>query len=95
MLLSLWLLVREPSTLHAVLRAWRPSLAAGFLGAFASANWFLAFALTNPARVRTLGLVEILIAGLVSRRLFAQKPSSRDVTGIALVVGGIALLFSG
>ena len=94
-LLSFWLLLREPSTLQAVLKAWRPSLAAGFLGAFASENWFLAFALTNPARVRTLGLVEILIAGFVSRRLFAQKPSPRDATGIALVVGGIALLFNG
>jgi drug/metabolite transporter (DMT)-like permease len=94
-LLSLWLLIREPSILKAIMKAWRPSLLAGFLGAFASENWFLAFALTNPARVRTLGLVEILIAGLVSRRMFAQTPSSRDVVGMALVVAGIALLFSG
>ena len=76
------------------MKAWRQSLMAGFFGAFASENWFLAFALTNPARVRTLGLVEILIAGLVSRRIFAQTPSPRDIFGMALVVAGIALLFS-
>jgi drug/metabolite transporter (DMT)-like permease len=93
-LLTIWLLIREPSTLSSVLKAWRPSLAAGFLGAFASENWFLAFALTNPARVRTLGLVEILVAGFVSQRMFAQTPSSRDVVGIVLVVAGIALLFN-
>jgi drug/metabolite transporter (DMT)-like permease len=57
--------------------------------------WFLAFAIQNPARVRTLALVEILIAGLVSRRLFAQSPTLRDIIGMALVVIGIVLLFNG
>ena len=94
-ILSAWLLVRDRATLRAILAAWRPSLAAGFLGAFASENWFLAFALTNPARVRTLGLVEILIAGLISRRLFAQTASLRDLAGMSLIVIGIALLFNG
>ena len=94
-LLSTWLLVRDPVALRAVLKAWRPSLPAGFLGAFASEMWFLAFAIQSPARVRTLGLVEIVIAGLVSRRLFAQAPGIRDVVGMILVVVGIALLFSG
>jgi drug/metabolite transporter (DMT)-like permease len=94
-LLSLWLLMRMPQVMTAILRAWRPSLAAGFLGAFASENWFLAFALSNPARVRTLGLVEIVIAGLISRRLFAQTPAVRDIAGMLLVVAGIALLFNG
>jgi drug/metabolite transporter (DMT)-like permease len=94
-LMSGWLLFRRRSTFVAVFRLWRPSLAAGFLGAFASENWFLAFALTNPAKVRTLGLVEILIAGLISRRLFAQTPTLRDAIGIVLVVVGIILLFNG
>lgn len=94
-LLSAWLLIRDPSVMRKIMRAWRPSLGAGFLGAFASENWFLAFALTSPARVRTLGLVEILIAGLISRRLFAQTPSLRDAIGIGLVVVGIVLLFNG
>jgi drug/metabolite transporter (DMT)-like permease len=93
-LLSGWLAVREPETLRAVLKAWRPSLPAGFLGAFASEMWFLAFAIQSPARVRTLGLVEIVIAGLISRRLFAQVPSVRDIVGMILVVAGIALLFN-
>ena len=94
-LLSGWLMARRPDVLRAVLRAWRPSLPAGFLGAFASEMWFLAFALQAAAPVRTLGLVEILIAGFVSRRLFAQTPSLRDIFGMALVVIGIVLLFNG
>ena len=75
-LLTAWLLLRRPDVLRAILAAWRESLVAGFLGAFASEMWFLAFAIQNPARVRTLGLVEILVAGLVSRRFFAQTPES-------------------
>jgi drug/metabolite transporter (DMT)-like permease len=94
-LLSAWLLMRDPDVLRAVLKAWRPSYPAGFLGAFASEMWFLAFALETPARVRTLGLVEILIAGIISRKLFQQTPGIRDVIGMALVIVGIALLFNG
>ena len=93
-LLSLWLMIRSPAVLMGVLAAWKPSLPAGFLGAFASEMWFLAFAIQTPARVRTLGLVEILIAGMVSRRLFQQAPGLRDIVGMALVVVGIALLFN-
>lgn len=94
-LLSAWLMLRRPEILRGVLTAWRPSLPAGFLGAFASQMWFLAFALQTPARVRTLGLVEVLIAGLVSRGLFGQNPSARDIFGMVLVIGGIGLLFNG
>jgi drug/metabolite transporter (DMT)-like permease len=94
-LLSAWLLMRDPDVLRAVLKAWRPSYPAGFLGAFASEMWFLAFALETPARVRTLGLVEILIAGIISRSLFQQTPSIRDIIGMILVIVGIALLFNG
>ena len=35
---------------------------AGFMGALASQFWFLAFALTAAANVRTLALVEVLFA---------------------------------
>ena len=44
------------------------------MGAFASQMWFLAFALETAAKVRTLALVEILFAQVISRNLFKQKP---------------------
>lgn len=94
-LLTGWLIARDPAVLVAILKAWRQSLAAGFLGAFASEMWFLAFALKGPAAVRTLGLVEIIIAGFVSRSLFRQSPTVRDMVGMALIVAGIVLIVSG
>jgi drug/metabolite transporter (DMT)-like permease len=94
-LLSGWLLWREPKVLRAIFGAWRISLPAGALGAFASEMWFLAFAIQNPAKVRTLALVEIVLAGLVSRRLFAQTPTMRDIASMTLIAAGIVLLFNG
>jgi drug/metabolite transporter (DMT)-like permease len=94
LLLTAWLLLRDPQVMRAILKAWRQSLAAGFLGSFASEMWFLAFAIKNPASVRTLGLVEIIIAGLISRRLFAQTPSLRDIAAMVLIFAGIIALIA-
>jgi multidrug transporter EmrE-like cation transporter len=44
--------------------------------------------------VRTLGLVEILIAGMISRRLFAQTPSVRDIVAMVLIFAGIIALIA-
>ena len=90
--LSLYLALRDPSVLHAIARAWRPSLFAGFTGAFASEFWFLAFAITSAANVRTLALVEVLFAQGMTRYVFKQPITQREVTGITLVVIGVALL---
>jgi drug/metabolite transporter (DMT)-like permease len=94
-LLSAWLALRDPKVLGAIARHWRPSLLAGFLGAFASQFWFLAFALATAASVRTLALVEVLFAQGVSRFLFKQPTPPREAVGIVLVVIGVALLLYG
>jgi len=57
--------------------------------------WFLAFAIAPTAQVRTLGMVEILFAHVLSRGLFSQKTSGRELAGIALIVAGTVLLING
>lgn len=94
-LLSLYLRLREPGRLTSLVRAWRPSLLAGFLGASASQCWFLAFSLQTAAAVRTVGLIEVVFAALISRRVFAQRSGRREWAGIAMVVSGVALLLAG
>jgi drug/metabolite transporter (DMT)-like permease len=79
----------------AILAAWRPSLFAGFMGALASQLWFISFALSDAARVRTLALVEVLFAQIVSARLFKEPPSLRELIGIVLIVIAAATLVSG
>jgi drug/metabolite transporter (DMT)-like permease len=91
-LLTPYLMLRQPVVMHAILRAWRPSMLAGFLGAFASQFWFLAFALATAASVRTLALVEVLFAQAISSFVFKQKTTRREGVGVALIVVGVALL---
>ncbi|MBS0275838.1 MAG: DMT family transporter [Proteobacteria bacterium] len=90
--LSLWLAIRDPKTLAAMMRLWRPSLSAGFLGALASEFWFLAFALTSAANVRTLGLIDVVFAQAVSRFVFRHHTTPREYAGIAILLTGAILL---
>jgi drug/metabolite transporter (DMT)-like permease len=92
LVLTIYLLARAPTVLRSILGLWRPSMLAGFMGAFASQFWFLAFALTAAANVRTLALVEVLFAQAVSHYSFKQPMSAREGFGILLIVVGVALL---
>ncbi len=94
-LLTAYLAVFNRPVLAAVVAAWRPSLAAGFLGAFGSQFWFLAFALASAASVRTLALIEVLFAQAVTHAAFKQPVMGREALGIVLIVIGVAwLLFA-
>ena len=90
--LLIWLALFDRKALAGSFRVWRSSLAAGFLGAFASACWFTGFSLTSAANVRTLALVEIPFAQLVARLHFKQKTTPRQYLGMAVILVGVAAL---
>jgi drug/metabolite transporter (DMT)-like permease len=91
-MLSLYLRLRSPEVLASILRSWRPSLFAGFMGALASQFWFLALAVATAASVRTLALVEVLFAQAISRFVFKQPTTAREAVGIVLIVIGVVVL---
>ena len=91
-MLTLYLVLREPKVLGNIMRAWKPSLFAGFMGAFASEFWFLAFAIATAANVRTLALVEVLFAQGVTHLVFKEPTTNRELGGVVLVVLGVLLL---
>lgn len=90
--LTAWLLVTDRRVLGEIFRQWKPSVGAGFLGAFASQCWFVGFATAPVAAVRTLGLVEIFFAQVLSRSLMKERPSKREIAGIGLLVLGVVLV---
>ena len=90
--LGLWLALRDRPALTGSARAFAPSLAAGFLGALASAFWFTGFALTTAANVRTLALVEVILALALARFMLGQRATSRQLGGIVLLLLGVILL---
>jgi drug/metabolite transporter (DMT)-like permease len=94
-LILLYLIVFDRGGLAAILAQWRESLSAGLLGAFATLFWFLAFALETAPRVRTLALIEVLFAQMVTRRIFAQKTGAREWLGVAMLIAGVAAVLNG
>ena len=85
LMLGGWLYVRSRGTVAQVAAAWRPSLLVGLAGAAASAAWFIAMAIEPIAHVRTLALVEIFFAYIVSRRIFRERLTRIEKLGIALL----------
>jgi drug/metabolite transporter (DMT)-like permease len=94
-ILLVYLLLTDRKALIGSLGVWRSSIMAGFLGALASQFWFLGFALTSAANVRTLALVEVLFAQIVSFRLFRERTSSRELLGMIVLIAGVGLLLVG
>ena len=89
-----YMAVANRAALRRSLENWKPSLVAGFLGAAASQFWFIGFSLTTAANVRTLALIEVPLAQIASRKLFAEGTSRREMLGMAMIVGGVGLLLS-
>ena len=93
-LLLLWLVIFDRRALTSSFSVWRTSLWAGFLGAFASQFWFIGFSLTTAANVRTLALVEVIMALGVSAYVLHQRVTTRQKIGIGVIVLGVALLLN-
>ncbi|MBL4926784.1 DMT family transporter [Fuscibacter oryzae] len=91
-ILGLWMGLFDRRGLIASFRHWRGSVTAGFLGAFASQFWFIGFSLTSAANVRTLALIDLVFAQMVSAWVFHQPTSRRQMAGMALIVAGVAVL---
>lgn len=91
-MLLVWLALFNRAALLASFGVWRKSLLAGFLGAFASEFWFIGFSLTSATNVRTLALVEVVLAQGVSSLLLGQKTSRRQLAGMVIIVIGVAIL---
>jgi drug/metabolite transporter (DMT)-like permease len=94
LLLGSWMAAFDRAALVGSFKLWRSSLLAGLFGAGASELWFLGFSLTAAANVRTLALVEVLLAQGVGRRVFGQRSTWRELAGMALLVAGVGLLLA-
>ena len=90
--MGLYLRLKEPGQLTAVLRSWEVAGIVGLAGMLASTGWFTAMTIQNAAHVRALGQVELLFAFLSSLVFFHEKVKPIEVGGIILVVASIIVL---
>jgi len=86
---STQLLATDRGELPRVARAWRFALPVGILSLCGSIGWAVAVTLTNAAKVRTLGQVEIVIAFVISARVLHERHSRAEYLASALVLVGV------
>ncbi len=95
LLLSIWILHREPRSFAAVPVHWRRMLLIGSTGFIASLGWFWAYSLTLVAYVKAVGQVEALIAIALAIRVLGERELIRQLPGVLLIIGGITLVLLG
>jgi len=79
---------RRPQALRAVIVSWRQSLGAGFCGAIASLGWFTAIGFAPAGPVRAVGMVEMPMAAIAGRRMFAERLTAWQwAAGVATALG--------
>ncbi len=91
-IMGVYLVLREPGQMRAVLVNWKWSLAVGVAGVLGSIAWFTAFTMENAALVRAVGQIELVFTFIASIFFFREKSTRLEVIGIALVILGILLI---
>jgi drug/metabolite transporter (DMT)-like permease len=86
---ALWLALRDPRELSRVASAWRAALPVGVLSLCGSAGWAVAVTMTNAAKVRTLGQVELVIAFAISAWVLHETHTRAEYAASALVLVGV------
>jgi uncharacterized membrane protein len=62
------------------------------MGATASIGWFTAVAIEPIAHVRTLALIELVFVYAVSQRIFREKITRREITGMGMLAAGLLMV---
>ncbi len=93
--LIVWMAWRERDQFAKIARAWKLSLATGFVGATASFGWFAAMTLQQAAIVKAVAQVEMLFAIATSVLFFKEKITGMELAGVGLIVAGIVALVLG
>ncbi|MCO6185572.1 DMT family transporter [Rhizobium sp. L1K21] len=94
-IMAIWIALREPQEFGNIARAWKPSLATGFVGATASFGWFMAMTLQKAAIVKALAQIEMLFTFASSVFIFKEKINRLEIAGCGLIVAGILVLLLG
>jgi drug/metabolite transporter (DMT)-like permease len=84
-----WLLLRDRHELVRVGAAWRAALPVGVRSLCGSAGWAVAVTMTNAAKVRTLGQVELVIAFAISAWVLHERHTRAEYAASALVMVGV------
>ena len=91
-IMAIYMRIREPGQLTAVLSSWKTSAWVGLFGMLGSVGWITAMTIEKAAYVRALGQIELLFTFAASYLFFRERSSSMEIAGIAIVTLGILSL---
>jgi len=92
LILSIWLVLREPGEVGRVFGSWRVSGLVGVTSMIGSACWFWAFTLQTVGLVNAVGQVEMILSLLATTFVFKEKITAREWQGGALLMVSILML---
>ena len=90
-MVGVYLLVREPRELMRMFSYQKLCWFIGTTSALGSIGWFIAATLTNASYVAAVAQVQIVFALLLSYFYFGERIRTLEITGIAIIVVGLAL----
>ena len=91
-IMAIYMHIREPGQLTAVLKSWRVSSWVGITGMLGSVGWITAMTIEKAAYVRALGQIELVFTFAASYLFFRERGTVMEVVGIGIVTLGILLL---
>lgn len=91
-LMTAYFLLRDRAELGRVFRHLRFASLIGLSGVAGSVCWFTAMTLENAAYVKTLGQAELVFSLLASYLIFKERSTRWEISGMALIGGGILIL---
>jgi drug/metabolite transporter (DMT)-like permease len=83
--LSCYLVLREPGTISQLIRQWPQTSLISLTSALGSIGWFSAMTLMDVAYVKTLGQIEVLFTMVIARFMMNQQTHQRDYWGLLLI----------
>ncbi len=95
LIMTVYLMAREPGQIAAVIHNWRVASLVGLSGMLGSACWFTAMTIQNAAYVRVLGQIELVFTFIASYMFFKERTNRIEFAGILGIVIGIVVLLVG
>jgi len=91
-LMTVFLRLREPGQITAVLKSWRVAIWVGLLSLGGSIGWFTAFAMQNAAYVKAVGQIEIAFSIAITTLVFGESITRREIWGVGFLLASVVFL---
>lgn len=93
--MMIYMLLREPGQISAVVGQWRVASLVGLVGVLGSMGWFTAMTIQSVAYVKTLAQIELVFSLLSSWLIFKERITRAEIAGVILIVACIVILLMG